>query len=65
MHQTLTAFDTVFCDDETFHDGHGHAYEKYGINPSVGCIVVTRPDQHVASIFNLEDVAGIGGSYLS
>lgn len=27
------------------HMGHGHAYETYGIDKSVGAIVVVRPDQ--------------------
>lgn len=32
-------------DDDSYNSGHGHAYEKYGIDPAKGAIVVVRPDQ--------------------
>ncbi|KAF6832405.1 phenol 2-monooxygenase [Colletotrichum plurivorum] len=35
----------VFVDDESYHDGHGKAYSKYGVDPKVGCMVLIRPDQ--------------------
>lgn len=35
----------VFIDDESYNSGHGHAYEKYGIDPEIGATVIVRPDQ--------------------
>lgn len=35
----------VFVDDEGYHSPHGHAYEKYGIDPKRGALVIVRPDQ--------------------
>ncbi len=46
----------VFVDDVSYHEGHGEAYKNYGIDPVRGCLVVVRPDQHVAWIGELEDV---------
>lgn len=45
----------IFSDDESHHEGHGHAYEKYGINPTAGCMLVIRPDQHVSLILDVDD----------
>ncbi|EGG02775.1 uncharacterized protein MELLADRAFT_109827 [Melampsora larici-populina 98AG31] len=49
------SYKKIFTDEESYHEGHGHAYEKYGINPNVGCIIVARPDQHVSLILDLND----------
>lgn len=35
----------VFVDDESYNSGHGHAYEKYCIDPTKGAVIVVRPDQ--------------------
>ncbi|KAI0883449.1 FAD binding domain-containing protein [Annulohypoxylon maeteangense] len=35
----------VFVDDEGYNSPHGHAYEKYGIEPTRGALVIVRPDQ--------------------
>ncbi|KAI5213425.1 2-polyprenyl-6-methoxyphenol hydroxylase [Aureobasidium subglaciale] len=35
----------IFIDDESYHDGHGHAYELFGIDNDHGCVAVIRPDQ--------------------
>ncbi|KAK6460215.1 FAD binding domain-containing protein [Scheffersomyces coipomensis] len=45
----------IFSDDESYHHGHGHAYEKYGIDPSVGAFLVIRPDGHLAKVENLSE----------
>jgi phenol 2-monooxygenase len=45
----------IFADDETYHQGHGHAYEKYGIRPGQGCIIVVRPDGHVGTVVPAND----------
>jgi phenol 2-monooxygenase len=46
----------VFVDDESYHEGHGHAYENYGVDPKSGCVVILRPDQYVAWVGGIEDV---------
>jgi hypothetical protein len=35
----------TYIDDEHYNSGHGYAYEKYGADPSVGAVVIVRPDQ--------------------
>lgn len=35
----------IFSDDESYHRGHGKAYETLGIDPEQGCMVLCRPDQ--------------------
>ncbi|KAF2188555.1 FAD/NAD(P)-binding domain-containing protein [Zopfia rhizophila CBS 207.26] len=37
----------VFVDDQSHHEGHGHAYEKYGVYPERGYVVIARPHQYV------------------
>ena len=46
----------VYVDDQSYHEGHGHAYENYGVDPKKGCVVILRPDQYVSWIGELEDV---------
>ncbi|KAL8778975.1 MAG: hypothetical protein Q9213_007160 [Squamulea squamosa] len=48
-------YDRIFVDEGSYHEGHGKAYENYGVDPVRGCVVVVRPDQHVAWIGDLED----------
>ncbi|KAK2592651.1 hypothetical protein QQS21_009650 [Conoideocrella luteorostrata] len=45
----------VYADDESYHDGHGHAYERCGIDRSTGCMVLLRPDGYVSLICGLDD----------
>lgn len=49
-------YDRIFVDAESYHEGHGKAYEGYGVDKVQGCVVVVRPDQHTAWIGGLEDV---------
>lgn len=49
----------VFSDEEDVHGGGGDAYERYGIDRGVGCVVCCRPDQHVGFICALEDTAAL------
>jgi phenol 2-monooxygenase len=35
----------TYIDDEHYNAGHGHAYEKYGVDVDVGALVIVRPDQ--------------------
>ena len=34
----------IYIDDASYHSGHGHAYEFYGVNPAKGATVIVRPD---------------------
>jgi len=50
----------VFVDDEHYNSGHGHAYEKFGIDAERGATVIVRPDQcmpckPVSDLFELTD----------
>ncbi|KAI1484871.1 FAD binding domain-containing protein [Biscogniauxia mediterranea] len=55
----------VFVDDESYDSGHGHAFEKYGIDPSRNdAIVVVRPDQYIAKICSFNEVESIRDFFL-
>lgn len=45
----------TYIDDEHYNAGHDHAYEKYGVDPEKGAVVVVRPDQYVAKVLRLDD----------
>lgn len=49
----------TYIDDEHYNAGHGHAYEKYGVDIEQGAVVIVRPDQYVAKMLALEDAAGV------
>lgn len=50
-------YNKVFVDDGSYHEGFGDAYKGYGVDrEGKGCVVVTRPDQYVGYIGELEDV---------
>jgi phenol 2-monooxygenase (NADPH) len=49
-------YEKVFVDDRCIYNGHGEAYQGYGVDRERGCVVIARPDQHVAWIGELEDV---------
>lgn len=38
----------IHVDDQSYHEGHGEAYQNYGIDPEVGCALILRPDQYVS-----------------
>jgi phenol 2-monooxygenase (NADPH) len=48
-------YDKVFVDCESYHDGHGHAYEGYGVDAGTGAIVIVRPDGYVGLVTGLEE----------
>ncbi|KAH8815384.1 2-polyprenyl-6-methoxyphenol hydroxylase [Xylogone sp. PMI_703] len=50
----------VYVDDEHYNEGHGHAYELYGIDPNEGAVAIVRPDSYVSMITALEDHSAIG-----
>ncbi|KFY94209.1 hypothetical protein V500_03367 [Pseudogymnoascus sp. VKM F-4518 (FW-2643)] len=35
----------IYADDISYHEGHGQAYENYGVDKKKGCGVILRPDQ--------------------
>jgi len=41
----MTDLHKTFVDDESYNSGHGHAYQFYGVDPTVGAIAIIRPDQ--------------------
>ena len=53
--QTGWDYDSILVDDASFHEGHGEIYKNLGIDRQRGCVVITRPDQHVAYIGDLEE----------
>ncbi|KAG0140008.1 hypothetical protein CROQUDRAFT_84681 [Cronartium quercuum f. sp. fusiforme G11] len=57
------SYQKIFTDDESYHQGHGQAYKKYGIDPKVGCVVLVRPDQYVSLITDINDHQGIAGFF--
>ena len=34
----------IYIDDESYHSGHGHAYDFYGVSPKNGATAIVRPD---------------------
>ncbi|CAE6507186.1 unnamed protein product [Rhizoctonia solani] len=53
-------WDTVFLDDVAHaeKDGGGRAYQSFGVGPE-GCLILVRPDGHVASLAPLEVVEAL------
>ncbi|KAF1847067.1 uncharacterized protein K460DRAFT_413874 [Cucurbitaria berberidis CBS 394.84] len=49
----------TYIDDEHYNSGHGHAHEKYGVDPSAGAVVIVRPDQYVSKVTTLDDFEGV------
>lgn len=52
-------YDKIFVDDMSWYQGHGHAYENYGVNSEKGAVVVVRPDQYVALKTDIDDVESL------
>lgn len=66
----------VFVDEESYNHGHGHGYEVWGVDKSVGALVIVRPDQRkysysvimsrtnflsdVAMVTAIDDYKGVG-----
>ncbi|KAL5341421.1 FAD binding domain-containing protein [Aspergillus crustosus] len=47
----------VFVDENAYRDDCGKAYNQFGIAKQKGCLVLCRPDQHVAWIGGIEEVS--------
>lgn len=57
----------VFVDDQSYHEGHGQAYEKYGIDTRYGASVIVRPDQYVSwvgEVDNYEEMDGFFSTFM-
>ena len=52
-------YNKIFVDDESYHEGYGNLYETFGIDRSVGCAIVVRPDQYVSYVGKIDDYASI------
>ncbi|PVI04507.1 hypothetical protein DM02DRAFT_669105 [Periconia macrospinosa] len=54
-------YESVYVDDVSYHQGFGDAYVKYGVDKEKGCVVVTRPDQYVGYVGELDPDKGWEG----
>ncbi|KAJ7060518.1 FAD binding domain-containing protein [Mycena amicta] len=54
-------YDQIFSDEASYLDGGGGAYEWYGVDAE--CVVLVRPDQHVADILAFEECAETLGRF--
>ncbi|KAJ9474521.1 hypothetical protein PHBOTO_004988 [Pseudozyma hubeiensis] len=50
----------IFVDDDTYHQGHGQAYEKYGVGKDRGTLVVIRPDGYVSLLIEARQHEQLG-----
>ncbi|KAJ6481937.1 FAD binding domain-containing protein [Mycena sanguinolenta] len=56
--------DQVFSDEVSYLDGGGEAYSGYGVDPiGPGCVILVRPDQHIADVLRFEDCVGKLGQF--
>lgn len=53
-------YDSVYVDDESYHEGWEDAYRGYGVSRERGCVVVVRPDGYVAWIGECDEMGGMG-----
>jgi len=56
-------YDKIFVDGESYYEAHGEAYQRLGVDKQRGCVVVTRPDQHVGWIGELKDTSQLGAYF--
>jgi phenol 2-monooxygenase len=54
-------YSRVLVDNKSYHHpGGGELYKTFGIHPE-GCMVLLRPDQHVAFLSSMDDIHGLQG----
>ena len=54
-------YDIIYADAPAHKDkAAGDAHKFYGVDPTRGCVVVTRPDQYVGYIGAMEDLEDLG-----
>ncbi|KAJ7847822.1 FAD binding domain-containing protein [Mycena olivaceomarginata] len=57
-------YDQIFSDELSYLDGGGEAYSGYGVDPNgPGCVVIVRPDQHVADVLGFEECVEKSGRF--
>ena len=44
---------------QSYHEGNNEAYKHYGIDPTVGCSVIIRPDQYISWVGEWDDYAAM------
>ncbi|GMF79387.1 unnamed protein product [Aspergillus oryzae] len=49
----------IYADDESYHDGHGEAYQRCGLGRNHDCVVVVRPDGYISVVCELENTGAI------
>ncbi|PKS13171.1 hypothetical protein jhhlp_000515 [Lomentospora prolificans] len=54
-----TGLHNVFTDESGPYSPHGHAYEKYGIDPSRGALIIVRPDHYISKVLALEEAGQV------
>ncbi|KUI72182.1 3-hydroxybenzoate 4-monooxygenase [Cytospora mali] len=53
----------VFIDDESLNMGHGHAFDKLGVDSNAITTVVVRPDQYISLVSSSEEVGALGSFF--
>lgn len=53
----------VYADDESYHDGHGQAYQRCGIDRDDGCVVTMRPDGYSSLICRMDQTSQISAFF--
>lgn len=46
---------TVYADDDSYHKGHGHVYERCEISKEDGVLVLLRPDGYISLIASFDE----------
>ena len=54
-------YNSIYVDDVSYHEGFGDAYKNYGVERETGCVVITRPDQYVGFVGELDGDEGWKG----
>ena len=50
-------YDSIFVDGASYYEPQGHAYRKYGVDNTKGCVVAVRPDHHIGWTGHLEELS--------
>ncbi|KAH8926311.1 hypothetical protein BT69DRAFT_1239221 [Atractiella rhizophila] len=50
----------IYVDEQSYHEGHGQAYNYLGVAAEEGAVIILRPDHYVSMIQRLDSHASIG-----
>ncbi|THC88160.1 hypothetical protein EYZ11_012392 [Aspergillus tanneri] len=53
----------VYADDESYHDGHGEAYQRCGLDRNHDCVAVVRPDGYISVVCDLENTEAVASFF--